>query len=154
MALPSSVPSSVICRRASCATLAAVMPVGLRLALVLCTLPPNMDQSCGGKLWAPAATVTLAPSSREITTVYFILKASHQSAQEGGQPARTSSGHFCGAKVHRTMRWRRPCKLMAAFNLLSPGVVALSVGDFALPTIHVCSPYRGGCVSGCVRYPG
>jgi hypothetical protein len=37
--------------------------VGPGLALVLSTSPPNMGQSCGGKPWAAAATVTLAPST-------------------------------------------------------------------------------------------
>src|ERR1700690_2102845 len=64
MALASTVPASFICRRASRATLAAVMPVGLALALVLSTLPPNIGQSCAGKL-APAAA--LGARSRQNT---------------------------------------------------------------------------------------
>src|ERR1017187_6850070 len=91
MALASTVPSSLTCRRASCATLAAVMPVGCELALVLSTLPPNMGQSCGGKPWASAATVTLAPSNREITARYLIPKVS-------------TSLHCCGFLGHH-LKW-------------------------------------------------
>src|ERR1700722_2193902 len=80
MALASTVPSSFICRRESWATLAAVMPVGRRLALVLSTSPPNMGQSCAGKPWAAATTVTLAPSSREIKTLYLIPRVCQQLA--------------------------------------------------------------------------
>src|ERR1019366_9636290 len=78
MALASTVPASLICRRASWATLVAVMPVGLGLALVLSTLPPNMGQCCGGKLSPAAATATLAQSSRQITTRYLMPNVPHQ----------------------------------------------------------------------------
>src|ERR1700721_661758 len=86
MALASTVPASFICRRASWATLAAVMPVGLTLALVLSTLPPNMGLSSGDKLWAATATATLAPRSRKITTRYLIPKVPHQSELQLAAP--------------------------------------------------------------------
>jgi hypothetical protein len=39
-----------------------------------------MGQSCGGKPWAAAATVTLAPRSREIAPRYLIPNVCHQPA--------------------------------------------------------------------------
>src|SRR5450631_816500 len=122
MALASTVPSSFICRRASWATLAAVMPVGPGLALVLSTSPPNMGQSCGGKPWAAAATVTLAPSSREIAPRYLIPKVCHQPAlstavgfldtiSNGLEPPVTGSAMFDQIALHAKngLRTTRSC---------------------------------------------
>src|SRR5580658_584302 len=109
MALASTVPSSLICRRASLVTLSAVMPLGRGLALVLSTLPPNMGQSCGGELWASVSTVTLAPRNKQMSSWYFIRRVSHQRAPRSaiGSTRFPPRPHAANA-VGRRVRWCVP----------------------------------------------
>src|ERR1700727_1224726 len=78
MALASTVPSSGTCRSVSCLALAAVIPVGARLELVLSGLPPNIGQSG----WDCPFAVALAPSSRHKRISFLMSKVSHQRVRE------------------------------------------------------------------------